>query len=186
MTAEEYLIGELANKTGVSVRTIRFYISEGLLPSPETRGRYTVYDEEYINRIELIKRLKEAFLPIKEIRVMLETKSKVEIDEFLSHYEDTRSPEHSALDYIAGIMETKPVYSERPPNIQFQSPPTELRTNRSAMPAARPIADIEGDDNWKRFKIISGFELHITEKIFEQYKREINQLIEKARTIFFQ
>ena len=38
MTAEEYLIGELAKKADVSVRTIRYYISEGLLPSPQSRG----------------------------------------------------------------------------------------------------------------------------------------------------
>lgn len=66
MNSEEFLIGELAEKAGVSVRTIRYYVSEGLLPSPEIRGRYTVYDEDYLNRIRLIKRLKDAFLPIKK------------------------------------------------------------------------------------------------------------------------
>ena len=59
MMNEQILIGELAKKAGVSVRTIRYYVMEGLLPSPEVRGRYTVYDEEYLNRIILIRYLKD-------------------------------------------------------------------------------------------------------------------------------
>jgi DNA-binding transcriptional MerR regulator len=83
MSNEGYLISELARRAKVSVRTIRYYISEGLLPSPEGHGRYSVYDEEYLDRIELIKRLKDAFLPLKEIRRQLETLSKEEIAELL-------------------------------------------------------------------------------------------------------
>jgi DNA-binding transcriptional MerR regulator len=183
MTTEEFLIGELAEKTGVSVRTIRYYISEGLLPSPQTRGRYTVYDEDYIERIELIKRLKEAFLPIREIRMMLESKSKVEIDEFLSHYENTRTTENDALNYIAGVMENKNEYSRRPDTMQIQSPPSESRVNRSAMPMAKRPSDFGSDDNWKRFEIIPGFEFHITERTFNRHQREIQQMIEKAKAI---
>jgi DNA-binding transcriptional MerR regulator len=186
MAAEEFLIGELANKTGVSVRTIRFYISEGLLPSPQSRGRYTVYDEEYIGRIELIKRLKEAFLPIKEIRLMLEMQNKAEIEAFLRNYENTRSTENDALDYIAGVMESKKMVSDQPANIQFQSPPANLRPRQSPMPAAKRPADFGDEENWKRFKIIPGFEFHITERIFNRNERVVWQLIEKAKALLSQ
>ena len=83
MRDDQLLISELAERAGVSVRTIRFYISEGLLPSPQARGRYSVYDEEYLTRIELIKRLKGAYLPLKEIRRMVESLSKEEIEHML-------------------------------------------------------------------------------------------------------
>ena len=65
MVDDPLLISDLAERAGVSVRTIRFYISEGLLPPPQAHGRYSVYDEEYLTRIELIKLLKNAFLPLK-------------------------------------------------------------------------------------------------------------------------
>jgi DNA-binding transcriptional MerR regulator len=71
MKKTQLLISELAKRAGVSVRTIRYYIKEGLLPSPRSRGRYSVYDEDYLFRLELIKRLKQAYLPLKEIRVQL-------------------------------------------------------------------------------------------------------------------
>src|SRR3989304_7048216 len=67
-TAEDLLIHELADQAGVSVRTIRYYISQGLLPAPEPKGRYATFNEDYRLRLELIRRLKEAFLPLKEIR----------------------------------------------------------------------------------------------------------------------
>jgi DNA-binding transcriptional MerR regulator len=83
MLDDQLLISELAERAGVSVRTIRFYISEGLLPSPQAHGRYSLYDEEYLTRIELIKLLKNAFLPLKEIKRMVESLSKEEIEHML-------------------------------------------------------------------------------------------------------
>jgi DNA-binding transcriptional MerR regulator len=68
MSEEQLLIQELAERCGVSIRNIRYYISEGLLPSPQVRGRYTLYTSDYIYRLKLIQRLKDAHLPLKEIR----------------------------------------------------------------------------------------------------------------------
>ncbi len=68
---DQLLIHELAERAGVSVRTIRYYIAEGLLPAPTTRGRYAYYSQEYLDLIELIRRLKEAYLPLREIRSLV-------------------------------------------------------------------------------------------------------------------
>lgn len=182
MTAEEYLIGELANKTGVSVRTIRYYISEGLLPSPQSRGRYTIYDEEYIDRIATIKRLKEAFLPIKEIRTMLETKSEAEINEFLSIYEDT-GPSNEALDYISSMMDKEKHYQAEPAGIQKQAPMPELFSARSRMPSARGSNHLEDNSVWRRFEIVPGFEVHVREDVFKQSGKIVFNLIESAKKV---
>ena len=91
MVDDQLLISELAEKAGVSVRTIRFYINEGLLPPPQARGRYSAYNEEYLTRIELIKLLKSAFLPLKEIKRMVESLSKEETEHMLHHLSEAAS-----------------------------------------------------------------------------------------------
>ena len=68
-------IGELADRAGVSVATIKFYIREGLLPPPPVKTGRTMgyYDEAYLERLLLIRKLRdEHFLPIRAIRLLLE------------------------------------------------------------------------------------------------------------------
>jgi DNA-binding transcriptional MerR regulator len=50
-------IPELADRTGISVRTIRFYAGMGLIPPPTVRGRLGLYDERHIARLELVRDL---------------------------------------------------------------------------------------------------------------------------------
>ena len=53
----EYKISELANKAGVTKRTIHYYISKGLLLPPEGNGVNSLYNDEHLQRILLIKKL---------------------------------------------------------------------------------------------------------------------------------
>ncbi|HEV7203185.1 MAG TPA: MerR family transcriptional regulator [Jatrophihabitans sp.] len=55
----ELTVDELAARTGMTVRTVRFYASEGLLPPPERRGRIAYYDARHRMRLELIRTLQE-------------------------------------------------------------------------------------------------------------------------------
>lgn len=50
-------VDQLAERTGVSVRTIRFYAGRGLLPAPRLRGRTGLYDTGHRARLELISEL---------------------------------------------------------------------------------------------------------------------------------
>ena len=61
-------IGELAARAGVTVRTVRYYIEVGLLPPPPTKGRYGDFDETYLQRLQLVRRLKEERLTLPAIR----------------------------------------------------------------------------------------------------------------------
>ncbi|WP_457951090.1 MerR family transcriptional regulator [Pseudarthrobacter sp. alpha12b] len=63
MTAEEVLetmhIGELANRSQMSLRTIRHYDEVGLLkPSGRTEGGFRLYTERDFTRLLLIRRMK--------------------------------------------------------------------------------------------------------------------------------
>jgi DNA-binding transcriptional MerR regulator len=61
-------IAELARRAGVTPRTIRYYVAEGLLPAPAGRGQRRAYGPEHLDRLEAIRELKAAYLPLHEIR----------------------------------------------------------------------------------------------------------------------
>ena len=60
-------LAELAARSGVPPRTIRYYISRGLLPRPIGGGRGAAYGEAHLERIAEIQRLKERGLTLAEI-----------------------------------------------------------------------------------------------------------------------
>jgi DNA-binding transcriptional MerR regulator len=67
-------MGELAAASGVPVPTIKHYLREGLLPEPvRTSRNMAYYPPEFVERIELIKRLQEErFMPLRAIRSVLD------------------------------------------------------------------------------------------------------------------
>ncbi|HEY3714170.1 MAG TPA: MerR family transcriptional regulator [Jatrophihabitantaceae bacterium] len=58
-TVEELTVDELAARTGMTVRTVRFYAGEGLLPAPERRGRVAYYGAQHRMRLDLIRELQD-------------------------------------------------------------------------------------------------------------------------------
>lgn len=68
MDINQYRISELADKAGVTKRTIHYYMGRGLLPPPNGAGLGTTYSDEHLYRIMLIKKLQDAYLPLDEIK----------------------------------------------------------------------------------------------------------------------
>ena len=67
-----YQIGELAKQTGVSLRTIRFYQQkEMIIPSFLTSSRMSLYSASDVERIKLIRRLRNTGMRLKEIKDVL-------------------------------------------------------------------------------------------------------------------
>jgi MerR family mercuric resistance operon transcriptional regulator len=65
-------IGQLANRAGVGVETVRFYEREGLLDEPARRGSgYRQYTENVVGRLRFIRRTKELGFTLKEIKELL-------------------------------------------------------------------------------------------------------------------
>lgn len=65
-------IGELSSKSGVPIKTIRYYEEFGLLKSESrTEGNFRLFTEDSINRLHFIKRLQLLGLSLEEIRQCL-------------------------------------------------------------------------------------------------------------------
>lgn len=48
---------ELTERVGITVRTVRFYTTKGLLPPPIRRGRSGYYSPQHVARLELVQEL---------------------------------------------------------------------------------------------------------------------------------
>ena len=66
-------IGELAERTGMTVRNIRAHQTRGLLPPPTVRGRTGYYGEEHVARIELTREMQADGLNLEAIRRVLDS-----------------------------------------------------------------------------------------------------------------
>lgn len=67
MDKSYYTLTELAEETGLSVRTIRYYISRGLLDGPVVAGRGAAYEKRHLDRLHEIQQLQAAGHMLAEI-----------------------------------------------------------------------------------------------------------------------
>ena len=158
MEKKVFLIHELAEVAGVSVRTVRYYTDEGLLPLPDTSGKFAAYSVEHLNRLELIRKMKDAFFPLREIRESLKGMSPEEVVERLAKWEaavqvresserqdnSQHSVRESALEYISSVMDRQSI-------VRAAKPPSSTR-------AASPVGE-----TWRRIEVVPGIELHLRE-----------------------
>ncbi len=63
----ELTVDELAARAGVTVRTVRFYATRGLLPPPRLRGRTGLYGPDHLARLELVRELQSLGLTLASI-----------------------------------------------------------------------------------------------------------------------
>jgi MerR family copper efflux transcriptional regulator len=66
-------IGHVAERVGLSLRTVRYYEEVGLLtPTGRTAGGFRLYSEEDVDRLRFLKGMKPFGLTLEEIRELLE------------------------------------------------------------------------------------------------------------------
>lgn len=191
--ARTYTIQELAERCGVTPRTIRFYIEEGLLPPPLQEGRIGLYTDEHVERLELIRRLKEAFLPLREIHRLVNSLSSAEIRALLEtlprapHAAPSEEAEscavgQSALDYIRSSQ--KGVSREE----DTTSSPQSYHEARTVLLRKARREQLAPDDEefarWQRIIIVPGLEIHIRESNDYHFVSRVRQLVEFARRLF--
>jgi DNA-binding transcriptional MerR regulator len=72
--AEHMQIGEVAERTSLSLRTIRYYEEVGLVPpSARSQGGFRLYTDSDVERLEVVKRMKPLDFSLDEMRDLLQS-----------------------------------------------------------------------------------------------------------------
>ena len=68
-------IGEVAQCSGLTVKTIRFYCDEGLIqPSSRSEGGYRLFGDEVFAELALIRTLKAMEIPLADVDELLQSR----------------------------------------------------------------------------------------------------------------
>jgi DNA-binding transcriptional MerR regulator len=147
-------------------RTVRYYISEGLIPQAnEKKGTSTLFGYIHLLALLAIKKLQAENLPIKKIREIIENKNERELEMLLGGNGPTGG-KNEAQAYLETLLLSKPsqTYSmpAAPPPAAQQMPL--FSSTRSATPAVQPPAPQHAapSASWSRFEIAPGVELHVS------------------------
>ena len=97
MPSASFTIGQLAQRTGANIETIRYYERIGLLPVALRQGRYRSYAATDVTRLGFVRRSRELGFSIREVRTLLDLaagghESCAEVRDLASvHLHDVRS-----------------------------------------------------------------------------------------------
>jgi DNA-binding transcriptional MerR regulator len=198
-------ISELAEAAGVSVRTVRYYIAEGLLPPPA--GARSHYTREHLDRLRLIGQLKEAYLPLREIRrhlTAMDHKQVQQVSEPDRHEgvimeEPARyvpqAPPPAQSGFIHGQEDLRPPdpkpdapgsaaeYIRRllaDPRRRQGGPPRQPTRQAPAPATPEPAPDAVA---WRRIALADGAELLVREDLYHRRSDKIEWLAGWARSV---
>lgn len=72
MSSTALKIGEVAARTGVAPRLIRYYEQQGLLAPDRAENGYRSYREEHVERVQRVAGLVRSGLPTRLVKVLLD------------------------------------------------------------------------------------------------------------------
>ena len=180
MDEQKYTIEDLASVVAVPVRTIRFYISEGLIPGPEGRGKGTVYGEEHLQKLRLARRLSEQRVPLAEIRAQVAALTVDEVKSLMSDQDRHEAnlaqaaQEGSPKAYVAALLER--ARSLKEPSFPEKTAAALGPTVAFCLEVAPPPAD----QTWRRRELAPGVELHVRQDAEVRQKSLIDVLLRVA------
>jgi DNA-binding transcriptional MerR regulator len=192
-----YAIGELAQAADVTTRTVRYYVAQGLLPPPYGGGRGARYGAEHLNRLELIKLLKQEFLPLNEIKTLLNGLDDAAVRNLLK--ERRQRPPAPAPDTAKEYLRTLLNPDAKPPSLLRQTVAREAQSlsnqplGVSAESGLSPErsepaeqAQVSRDDAtaWQRYSLHPDVELHVRQPARDvRLGTRLDRLIEDIRRL---
>jgi DNA-binding transcriptional MerR regulator len=186
---EEFLISELSVRANVTLRTIRYYTSEGLMPDPIKRGSRYYYTQEHVDRLEQIDRLKRRYLPLQEIKRILNNSSPedmhklIEMQNVYSGKKDAAKSQDvkensNAQEHIRELLYRQPEWDPDKGSIPS-------RGHRKIQGASlHHKLELEPDSkSWKHISLAPGVELHVLETLDQETKTLLEELIQYGRRL---
>lgn len=169
-TDDGVTLTELAEQTGESARTLRFYVMQGLLRGPDASGPRARYPLEYVGRVRWIRARQSEGLSLGRIARDLQALDAAGLPPPTAPTAASPGAPSSAVEYLrrAGLLASHPEPS----------------------PAARPGAvppDGAVDPSrstWERVVLADGVELHVRRPLDPFTQRRVKQLVQQARDTF--
>jgi DNA-binding transcriptional MerR regulator len=186
-----YSLTELADVAGVTPRTVRYYMSQGLLPSPGASGPGAKYDDTHLGRLRLVRRLQREHLPLAEIRQRLAGLDDAAIATLAEAPIPALDPQDSALDYIRRVLGPPQVQ----PNRRLAMKQLPLRAYSLA---AEPVTDVPIPNTlsvepapgrsfersqWERIPLAPDIELHVRRPLPRPLAKQVDRLVSIARDL---
>ena len=201
-TETRYSLAELARVVGVTPRTVRYYIVQGLLPGANETGPGAWYDDRHASRLRLIRELQRQHLPLAEIRTRLAELDDADVSDLLAtETSKPRASESTALDYIRTLLGGAAPTASRPAPTAPPAPAllrrmVEPSRIRPVSPAALVVGSIEDlgaatpepapspeRSQWDRIALTNDIELHVRRPLSRLDNRRLERLITIARQV---
>jgi len=171
-------LAELAAAAGVSARTVRYYIAQGLLAGPGARGRQASYGEDHLLRLRLIRRLAERHTPLAQIRELVTPLTHDDLVALLGDEDQQRDRRRAHAAEKSGMEEV----AER-----LRAGPLEGHSTAPGVYAAAPYGGsyegvFEGpsagarETAWRRWDLAPGVELHVRDDA-QTRRQDLHDLI---------
>jgi DNA-binding transcriptional MerR regulator len=209
-SVDRYTLTELTEAADVSVRTVRYYIAEGLLPPPVSAGPQSHYTQGHLDRLLLIGRLKASYLPLREIRRELAGLDDDEVHDLVHEpaatartlmeadpiYRSTavppmsepERPRDSAADYISRVMARTAGQQGEQSDDPWRQPPQPAigRVAFSPLSPAEPspASHYPSPGVWRRVPLSDDAELLIREEAYQRKRDRVDWLMRWARKVF--
>ncbi|NCA72398.1 MAG: MerR family transcriptional regulator [Sphingobacteriia bacterium] len=166
-------INSLSRAADVPVRTIRYYLAEGLLPSSNGRGPTASYCREHLDRLRLIRRLKDAHQPLAVIKTRLAGLDPAGVARALAEVEsEVQTEPLSAADYVRRVM-ARASQGETTPKT-----PLTHGTDEAAAPKSPTRS------TWERITLHPDIEVHVRRPLARADQRRLEVLLEQAKRLF--
>jgi DNA-binding transcriptional MerR regulator len=188
-----YTLPDLCDLAGVTPRTVRYYVAEGLLRPPGTTGPGARYDEGHLARLRLIRRLQREHLPLAEIGRRL---AALDDDEAIALAAGPSGPPpDSALDYVRDVLARKGVPGSGPasaaprPGAATSSVPLVRRqllvdpSGPEWWAADSPATPPPERSQWERIVLSPDVELHVRRPLSRSHNRAVTRLVDEARRL---
>jgi AcrR family transcriptional regulator len=91
-------MSQLAAASGLTVSTIKFYMSQGLLPRPrKSKPNVAYYDEAFLKRLLVIKRMRDENLSVSSIKSILDKYPFQQVDEWEEFKQQAKTKDSTEL-----------------------------------------------------------------------------------------